>query len=229
MRVRAVVYNVRGFRDGADLVAAVVRRFEPDLLLLNETGGRLRLRRFARSLGMHVAGDAWSPLRRRVKDAILVRPPWRIVERRQHRFAGGTFLYPRGVLIARLEREDRSMWGSVTHLGVRPAERLRHAEELAEIVEALGTPLLLGGDLNDRPDGRAVARLSRGLRDAWLLAGDVEGETFPADRPSARIDYLFVRGEAQVDRVIVAGSPEAARASDHRPVIAELTLLRPGG
>ncbi len=42
-----LVYNVRGFRDGADRVASVVERFEPDFALLNESAGRWRLRRFA--------------------------------------------------------------------------------------------------------------------------------------------------------------------------------------
>jgi hypothetical protein len=51
MRVRVVVYNVRGFRDGLERVVRLVDRFKPDLLILNETGGRFRLRRFARPSG----------------------------------------------------------------------------------------------------------------------------------------------------------------------------------
>jgi hypothetical protein len=103
MRVRVVVYNVRGFRDGSERVLRLVGHFRPDVLLLNETGGRWRLRRFAKALGMDLAADPWSPFRRRVKDAVLVRPPWRIVGHRQHRFEGGPWLYPRGALVAELE------------------------------------------------------------------------------------------------------------------------------
>ena len=47
MRVRVVVHNVRGFGDGFERLVRLVGYFEPDLLLLNETGGRWRLRRFA--------------------------------------------------------------------------------------------------------------------------------------------------------------------------------------
>ena len=104
MRLRVIVYNVRGFRDGSERLVRLVGHFEPDLLLLNETGGRWRLRRFAKALGMDLAADPWSPFRRRVKDAVLVRPPWRIVEHRQHRFEGGPWLYPRGAL----DREART-------------------------------------------------------------------------------------------------------------------------
>ena len=80
VRVRVVVYNVRGFRDGFERLVRLVGHFEPDVVLLNESGSRWRLGRFAKALGMGVARDPWSPFRRRVKDAVLVRPTWWIAE-----------------------------------------------------------------------------------------------------------------------------------------------------
>ncbi len=44
----------------------------PDVLLLQETGSRRDLRRFAHDVGMRAARDPWSPLRRRVKNAVLL-------------------------------------------------------------------------------------------------------------------------------------------------------------
>ncbi|MGA9161776.1 MAG: endonuclease/exonuclease/phosphatase family protein [Actinomycetota bacterium] len=228
MRLRVVVYNVRGFRDGSERLARLVGRFRPDLLLLNETGGRWRLRRFAETLEMDVAGDPWSPFRRRVKDAMLVRPPWRLVEHRQHRFDGGPWLYPRGALVAKIEHGGARLSAVSTHLGLRPRERLAHARALSVLVDDLDTPIVVGGDLNERPDGRAVARLSGRFRDAWLLGGDADGETFPAHEPTARIDYLFVSEAIAVERVLVPPGPDARSASDHRPLVAELTLPPPG-
>jgi endonuclease/exonuclease/phosphatase family metal-dependent hydrolase len=224
MRLRVVVYNVRGFRDGFERLVRLIRRFEPDVVLLNETGGRWRLRRFAGALGLEVAGDPWSPLRRRVKDAVLVRPPWRIVEHHQHRFEGGPWLYPRGALIVGLERGGTRTSVLATHLGLRPRERLAHARALVALVEGVDPPVIAGGDLNEEPDGRAVGLLSERLRDAWLLGGDADGETFPADEPAARIDYLFVSETIVVERVLVPPGPDAREASDHRPLVAELTL-----
>jgi endonuclease/exonuclease/phosphatase family metal-dependent hydrolase len=224
MRVCVVVYNVRGFRDGPERLVRLVGRFRPDVLLLNETDGRWRVRRFARALGMDLAADPWSPLRRRVKDAVLVRPPWRIVGHRQHRFEGGPWLYPRGALMAELERRDARLCAISMHLGLHPRERLAHARALAALVEGVGNPIVAGGDLNERPDGRAVGFLSERFRDAWLLGGDAQGETFPADQPTARIDYLFVSEGIVVERLLVAPGPDAREASDHRPLVAELTL-----
>ena len=66
--------------------------------------------------------------------------------------------------------------------------------------------------------------LSERFRDAWLLGGDADGDTFPADEPTARIDYLFVSEGIVVERVLVPPGPDAREASDHRPLVAELTL-----
>lgn len=224
MRLRVVVYNVRGFRDGLDTVAAVAGAYEPDLVLLNESGARRHLRRLAAKLGMDTAGDPMTPFQRRVKDAVLVRPPWRIVSHRMHRFELSQRLYPRGALIAQLGRSGYRLWAIAVHLGLSPAERRRHARELTDVAAGLVGPVVIGGDFNEGPDRKAVGWVADRFWDAWLLGGDVSGETFPARDPTARIDYLFVSEGISVDRVLVPEGPEARSASDHRPVVAELTL-----
>jgi endonuclease/exonuclease/phosphatase family metal-dependent hydrolase len=222
MRVRVMVWNVRGFRDGLDRVATIVGHFAPDLVLLNETGGRRRLRRFARALAMSVAADPWSPFRRRVKNAVLVRPPWRLLEHRLHRFADvRRAMYPRGVLIAGVEREGLRLSALAVHLGLHPIERLHAAQELGDLIRGLREPALIGGDLNETPDGKAARFLAERFWDAWLLGGDVAGETFPASDPTSRIDFLFVSEDVTVEKVIV---PPGPAASDHLPVVAELSL-----
>jgi endonuclease/exonuclease/phosphatase family metal-dependent hydrolase len=226
VRLRVVVYNVRGFRDGLDALVRLVGHFEPDVLLLNETGGRWRLRRFARALGMQAAADPWVWFRRRAKDAVLVRAPWWISAHRQQRFEGTPAMYPRGALVAELENGGARLAAVSTHLGLHPLERLHDVRELVRLVPH-GAPAVIGGDLNERPDGKAVALLSERFGDAWLLGGDADGDTFPAEEPTARIDYLFVTQGVAVERVIVPPGEDARTASDHRPLVAELTLPDP--
>src|SRR3990172_6640897 len=150
MQLRVVAYNVRGFRQGLGLVVRVVERLQPDVLLLNESGGRLRLRRFARAVGMELARDPWSPLRRRVKNAVLVRPPWVVVDHRLHRFETGSYLLPRGALVAQLERGECHLLAAATHLGLHPGERIRNARELVGLLSRpAGAGVVLGGDLNE--------------------------------------------------------------------------------
>ena len=227
MRIRVVVYNVRGFRDDVPGLVRLVEHFRPDVVLLNESGARWRLRRFARALGMDLAADPWALLRRRVKDAVLVRAPWRIVRHRQYRFERGPWRYPRGALISQLDRGGVRMCAISIHLGLHPRERRADVEELVDLVRDVDVPIVAGGDLNEKPDGRAVGFLSARFRDAWLLGGDADGDTFPADEPSARIDYLFVSEGIVVERVLVPPGPDAREASDHLPIVAELSLPEP--
>lgn len=224
MRLRVLVYNVHGFRDGPGGVAQVVELVRPDVALLNETGSRRSLRAFAMGVNMQDASDPWSPFARRVKDAVLVRSPWRILEHRLHRFSGTDRMYPRGVLLAHVSRAGERAWVASLHLGLRPVDRVANAKELAALVRALGEPVVIGGDCNELPDGRAIGFLSERFGDAWLLGGDVAGETFPASDPTARIDYLFVSEGVRVERASVPGGELVRIASDHRPVVADLTL-----
>jgi endonuclease/exonuclease/phosphatase family metal-dependent hydrolase len=222
VRLRVVVWNVRGFRGGLDRAAKIAGRFEPDLVLLNETGGRRRLRRFARAIGMTATADPYSPFRRRVKNGVLVRPPWRVLEHRLQRFADSMrAMYPRGMLVCQIDRDGFRLCAVCVHLGLHPMERLHAAQELCDLAGSWQVPTLVGGDLNERPEGRAVGMLAERLGDAWLLGGDVTGETFPASDPTARIDYLFVSAGVTVDKVMV---PPGPAVSDHLPVVAELSL-----
>ncbi|HXF73715.1 MAG TPA: endonuclease/exonuclease/phosphatase family protein [Actinomycetota bacterium] len=221
-RVRVVAYNVRGFRAGARRVAEAVGGLDADVLLLQETGGRLALRRFARALGMAVAADPPSPFRRRVKDAVLARPPWRLGRHRLHRFPGSAPWYPRGALVARLLGPGAAVWAVSFHLGLRPGERRRHAALLRALLAGLGGPVVAGGDLNEGPEGRAASLLRGTLVDAWEAAGSGPGPTFPARAPSARIDHVYVSRDVRVDRCVVARDGSLAEASDHLPVVADL-------
>lgn len=228
MRLRVATYNVRGFRDGVEQVAEVVERLAPDVLLVQESGPRRSLRRFAAGVGMEVAADPLSPLRRRAKDAILVHPPWRIVTHRQHRFAGSAWLYPRAALVAQVGRAGRRVWAVSIHLGLKPTERNAHVHELTDLCAGLaGGPVVIGGDLNAMPDERSVRWLADRYWDVWAAvprphATDRGGDTFPALDPTARIDYLFASAGLRVTSASVPGA--AAEASDHLPVLAELEV-----
>lgn len=228
MRLRVGTYNVRGFRDGLEDVAEAVEQLAPDLLLIQESGSRHKLRRLAAATGMEAAADPWSPMRRRVKDAVLARPPWRIVQHRLHRFEGSARFYPRGALIAQAGRAGRRIWAISTHLGLSPVERGAHVRELTDLCASLaGAPIVIGGDLNAIPEERAPAWLADRYWDAWAVAGTGEGATFPAGDPTARIDYVFASTGLTVEAVAVGKAPDA---SDHLPVVADLVIEdAPGG
>jgi endonuclease/exonuclease/phosphatase family metal-dependent hydrolase len=113
-----------------------------------------------------------------------------------------------------------------THLDFREDPAIREAQvaDMLEIMAAdAGRRQILLGDFNARPDAPGLAPLWRQVGDAWLLARERDdGFTYPADVPDRRIDYVTFSPDM---RVRDARVPRTL-ASDHRPVVADLTITR---
>jgi endonuclease/exonuclease/phosphatase family metal-dependent hydrolase len=111
-----------------------------------------------------------------------------------------------------------------THLGLSAKERERHAHELTDAVADLKLPVLLGADLNEEPAGPAVRWVGGLLVDAYAAVGETPGNTFPARRPTDRIDYVFANEDLRAIGAWVQTGPEVATASDHLPVVVDLEM-----
>lgn len=226
MDLRVLVHNVKGFRAGADEAAAAVAEHVPDIAMITEAGTRGRLHRYARALDMEPAAPSLLPLARTVRNAVLVRPPWRIVRFHMHRFHASKRFYPRGALVCVAGRAGYRVHALSIHLGLAGEERRRHAEEITNLAAGFGGPVLLGGDYNESHTSPAVRWITERYWDAWEQGGDRDatGATFPASDPTARIDYLFASEQFHVDGAWVLSDPEAATSSDHLPIVVDLTL-----
>ena len=218
--IRAATWNVHGLRAGAEAVAEVVRHQAVDVLLLQESGPRRRLEALGAALGMVVCGDPPSFPRRRIQNAVLVRPPRPVLSHVLVRFEEGSLIHPRGALIARLD----DITAVSVHLGLGGAERGRHVEQLLEVLRPLDEPVVVGGDLNAHPEEAVSATIAAILPDVWTRAGESDGQdhawTFPSHAPTARIDYLFAGPAVQPLRVWTAGGT----VSDHLMVVADLQI-----
>lgn len=222
MELRVVVWNVQGLRAGAAAAAEGLERHRPDVVLLNEVGWNgWRLRRLARALEANTASGLRF-LGRGVTNAVLVRAPWRLLGSRTIRLSrrGGP---RRGLVAALLGRSGHRLTAASVHLGLSDPERLAHARDLTDrILPELRAPVLLGGDLNEPPEGRAASWLTDRMWDAFARAGEGPGETFPSADPRARIDYLLLPEEVGVVRAFV--DTDAGEASDHLSLVADLEL-----
>jgi endonuclease/exonuclease/phosphatase family metal-dependent hydrolase len=223
--MKVLVYNVKGFRAGVGVVADAVGAFRPDVALITECGSRRHLHRFAKRLGMKASHKSLFPLRRVPRNAVLVRKPLRVTHHRMAKFTDSQRFYPRGALITNVtDPGGREFTAASIHLGLLPAERKRHAEELVALLADISPPIILGGDLNDRPHSPAPALISKALWDVWLRIGESTGESFPSTGPEARIDYLFVSDDVRPLKAIVPAGEAFAAASDHLPLIADLAI-----
>jgi endonuclease/exonuclease/phosphatase family metal-dependent hydrolase len=86
-------------------------------------------------------------------------------------------------------------------------------------IGSAATPTVVLGDLNATPDASELEPLLVKLADAAPAMGDA-GLTYPSDHPAKRIDYVLTSAHFRVRGVAVP----ATVASDHRPVVVDLSL-----
>lgn len=106
-------------------------------------------------------------------------------------------------------------------------DRLVQSGLLAEHLRQMKRPRIVAGDLN-APETSAVVKtlLHTGLRDAFSSAGVgygyTHGHALKLGMSFLRIDHVLVSDDIGVVQTEVGG----AVASEHRPVIADLLLVR---
>lgn len=214
--IRVATWNVHGLRGGVSAVASRIHEQQPDLVLIQESGPRRRLRELCAVLGWQTPADPRAFPRRRIQNAILTRPAAvSVVRSWLVRFSPTSPIHPRGAMAAEI---DERLFALSVHLGLHGAERGRHVAALL----ALG-PMdraVIGADLNARPDDPGPRTMAERLTDVWAAVGEDDGATFPAHAPAVRIDYLFAGPAVQPLRAWTAGGI----ASDHLMVVADLCL-----
>jgi len=219
-------------------IAAVIEQSAADIIALQEadagrerTGGVDQAFLIAHRLEMHVRFHAaWQLAEERYGDAILSRFPMGLVK-------AGPLPRPRN----RLWRELRgALWTSVqidhqqvqminTHLGLGPRERMLQTEALFSETWLGGAtckpPLILCGDFNAFPNSKVHRRCLRTLRDVHRCLGVPRPrKTFPTRYPLASIDHVFLSEEFAVHHVEVLRTNLTRVASDHYPLLVELSL-----
>jgi endonuclease/exonuclease/phosphatase family metal-dependent hydrolase len=238
--VTVLVYNIHAGRDTArrdnlPRVAELVRSTGADLVLLQEVDRNTRrsgpadqpavLARltgyevaFGRTIGFQ-GGDygvavlsRWPIVSDTLIPLLVTAPPGRAAGEREQR----------GVLRVEVDAPGGPLLVLNTHLDATGDDTWR-MREIATVLrvaaEGRGRPVLIGGDLNARPESPIHGELrGAGFRDAWPGCGEAPGMTFPVAAPDRRIDYLYLSGTARCGSARVLPSD----ASDHRPLLVRL-------
>jgi endonuclease/exonuclease/phosphatase family metal-dependent hydrolase len=219
-----------------DAAAAVLRRLDADVVLLQEVERLPLLLRLAGRAGYPEARLLEGNDPRGIDVAILSR--WSVSWYLGH--AGepgpdGRPLFPRDAVEAGLDLGALRVVLVGTHLSSRLSDpdgvrRRLQAARLRELADqaAQADPealVLAGGDLNDEGGAPALAPLfaDGGWQD--VAGGDRSlGWTWSDGRRREALDHLAL-GRRQRDRLLggwVAAGPDVAAVSDHRPVVADL-------
>lgn len=247
--VRVLVFNIHAGKDAAgqpnlEGVAGVIRTTDADVVLLQEVDrgtrrsgsvdqvqrlmdllnddGRTRYdAAFGRSLdydgGQYgIAVLVRGSVTTTATEALPVQPA-------QER-SGGSY-EPRAALIVAASTRIGSLAIVNTHLDASRDEhyRLQESAHILAIMNRITAPggVVAGGDFNAEPGSRTYQQLLfGGLRDAWTSCGAGDGLTFPADKPTKRIDYLFLTPGLRCSNAQVLDS----RVSDHRPLLVTIHM-----
>ena len=220
-------------------IAEVIAQGNPDVVCLQELDfGRVRTQRqyqaeiIAGKLGMEFHFFAAIRLEEEhYGDAILSRHPLRLERAALLPWPKSPLAFePRGALWASLACEGRRWQIINTHLGLGRAERRMQAAALAS-AEWIGAaarqpPLIVCGDFNSRPGSKVHRILAGPVTDAQLLAGGARQRTFSTRLPVLCLDYVFVSPGVRVTGLRTIRTPLARIASDHFPLVAEMTAER---
>ncbi len=130
----------------------------------------------------------------------------------------------RGFIRAEVIVRGRLLNFVTTHLDYQYDDgRLFETQQLLSALKDVKGPLIVVGDFNEIPAGRAYQLMRYQFGDAWIeSSGNDQGFSYPTDKPAKRIDYIFIRSTDRVraKRAWIVNT----EASDHIPVVADLEL-----
>ncbi len=105
----------------------------------------------------------------------------------------------------------------VTHFGLNPDESINAIKTVFENLE--DEKCILMGDFNLVPNDKILSPIKKKMKDTADLF-DAPKLSFPSDAPDRKLDYIFVSKDIEVESADIPNET----ASDHRPYIATLKL-----
>lgn len=149
-------------------------------------------------------------------NAVLLHPDLEVEATSHHDLPG---LEPRGHVEVVIRKGDVRFRVMGLHLGLlRASRRIQLTALNAQLAQGPALPTLIAGDFNERSLSVGLGRLARGFR---ILSG---GPTYHSRWPVFPLDRIAVTPQFQADTIRAHRSAEAALASDHLPLVAELRL-----
>ncbi|MCX6358850.1 MAG: endonuclease/exonuclease/phosphatase family protein [Armatimonadetes bacterium] len=231
--LRVLTYNVHGGRGGLDALAETILRERPHIACLQEADWPEKVRAFPQEMAGRLKGYRCFSSR-----GLMVASRIPMLRTRTELLSKQSEFRPALVVTARLGdaevtvvcvhfangRANQTLFqhtnGLEEYFDAAADIREAQAVSITNLVGRIDGPLVVCGDFNTPPRGQVYDQLAAVLTDSYREAAIGLGCTYPSNLPMLRIDYIWHNrhAEALQSRVI------NTRASDHRPVVAEIAL-----
>jgi endonuclease/exonuclease/phosphatase family metal-dependent hydrolase len=239
--MRLLSYNIHKGVGGSDRryrierILDVIAAEEPDLVCLQEVDYNVRRSHFhdqPKILAAHLENSAHLyQLNVPHKDGgygnlLLSRWP---IRRHHHVPLGLHGRKPRGAQLSVIDTPEGLLHLVNWHLGLAERERRWQTNHLLRhhlFLEAAHLPTVITGDFNDWRNTLAKHSFNE-HRFIQATAPSRHFRTFPAFLALASLDKLFYRGDLRIHETRVVRSRLARRASDHLPLVVDLSLTGP--
>lgn len=231
--VNIMSYNIKsgqGMDGKRDIkrAAQVIQEACPDIIGLNEvqykttlSGFKDQCEQIAEPLGYnHVFGRSINYKGGGYGNALITKYP--ILESQVHILPKprGVKGEERSILKCKLDINGKYVYAMVTHLGLSFEERKEAIIYIEKLVSECEYPVLLLGDFNVESISPEMKPIHNVLEDSAVLVQQDKIRTFNAERPTARIDFIFVSESINVSSANVIDS----QASDHLPYVISVEI-----
>lgn len=227
MTLRIMSYNIQhgaGMDDVIDLdrQAAVIQAALPDIVGLQEVDSCVKRSGYineaavlAGKLGMHATFGPAIPLTRG-KYGVAILSKEEPLSVRNIPLPGEE---KRTLLVC----EFQEYVFASTHLDLKEENRLASADIILEEAARWEKPFFICGDWNDTPTSTLLTKLKKKMHILNNTTASSTNYTFPASKPTTLIDYIATYGHVikSIKKRTVINEPSA---SDHRPVLVEITI-----
>lgn len=236
MKLNVLTFNIhhgKGLdkRVNLERIANIIKRSKADIIGLNEVdvsfGKRSQFTNqaaiLAEKLKMnYVFGPVISRSNRdktvgEYGNVILSR--FKMINRENHLLYSHPYLAePRGLLEVNLETLGKVVSAFVTHLSINPFLQRKQIMDIENIIQGKSNVILMG-DFNMNPISRNHSYISRFLRDSSEREC---GNTYPANKPRKKLDYIFIHDDITVvESKVLTIDP---LASDHLPLVTKINI-----
>jgi endonuclease/exonuclease/phosphatase family metal-dependent hydrolase len=223
---RVMTWNIHGAfgrnpRFDLDRVVALIKRWNPDIVALQEVDSRRRPHNgnpfmlLQQALGKHgVGAKSITTADGDYGQMLISCHP--ILHSRVHDISWPE-REPRRAIMSDIALPEGRLRIVATHLGLAIRERSSQAAALLDIAGTSSLPTVMLGDFNDWFWPRSV----RGVL-SRELSGRSRHRTFPSMFPLLRLDRIYCRPRQALVQSFV--DPAARHISDHLPVIGDVAL-----